>query len=79
MIIPSTPGTDGGVHLAFTLDGQPAGTYDNLTTVDSEPFVYNVSVYANASIPDGSHTFVLQNGGHTNHSSLALLDYMVYT
>ena len=77
MIIPSTPGTDGGVHLTFTLDDQPAGTYDNLTTL--EPFVYNVSVYANGSIPYGSHTFVLQNGGHSNRSSLALLDYMVYT
>ena len=78
MIIPATPGTpDGGVHLTFTLDGKPSGTYDNLGT--PEGFMYNVPVYANGEIPYGSHTFVLQNGGHPGQSSQALLDYMVYT
>ena len=78
LIIPPADGTEtGGVHLNFMLDSEPAGTFDTLGAPGG--FQYNFPVYTNATIPNGPHTFVLQNGGRTDNNSLALLDYMVYT
>ncbi|KAJ3556234.1 hypothetical protein NM688_g2137 [Phlebia brevispora] len=78
IISPSSGTLNGNVDMLFYIDGQTVGSFTRDTTGQTT-FEYNVSVYANTSIPPGLHTFTLQNGRTDGETSLALLDYMVYS
>lgn len=64
--------------MTFSIDGQTVGSFE-LAPTGQATYDYNVLVYANSSIPSGTHTFVLQNGQPGGAKSLVLLDYIVYT
>jgi hypothetical protein len=64
-------------NLTFSIDGAPVGTFSYIPD-GSNTFLYNSLVYANVSIPNGNHTFVLEVPQGAN-ASLALFDYMEYT
>lgn len=69
---------DGNSDMLFSMDGQNVGSFA-LSPTNQTTYDYNVLLYANRSIPSGSHTFVLQNGRVGGAKSLVLLDYIVYT
>ncbi|KAI0793311.1 hypothetical protein C8Q75DRAFT_712891 [Abortiporus biennis] len=64
--------------MSFFLDGQFVGSFFRLADGGTN-FDFNVPVYVNTSIPDGTHTFVLQNGHIGDLAALVLFDYFVYT
>ncbi|TFY70098.1 hypothetical protein EVJ58_g36 [Rhodofomes roseus] len=75
-IINSNKSTD----LTFMIDGETEGTYQQGTdTSESASISYDVLVYANDSLPWGTHTFTLVSGANTQGESLAILDYITYT
>ena len=63
-------------NMAFFIDGEAVGSYSHIPSGETD-FLYNVSCYANASIPDGQHEFVVQAAG--GQSSVFLFDYLIYT
>ncbi|KAH9921407.1 uncharacterized protein B0H18DRAFT_838660, partial [Fomitopsis serialis] len=68
--------------LTFFIDGDTAGTYtQNANPYDAGIVQYNTLVYANDTIPWGTHTFTLLSGATADAqaSTLAVLDYIVYT
>ncbi|EKM60717.1 uncharacterized protein PHACADRAFT_168032 [Phanerochaete carnosa HHB-10118-sp] len=69
---------DGNSDMTFFIDGQTMGSFE-LPPTGQADYDYNILVYANSSIPPGSHTFVLQNGRPGGAKSLVLLDYIAYT
>lgn len=78
IITHSSASPDGTSDMMFFLDGQSVGTFSLLST-GQNVYEYNVLVYANNSIPPGTHILVVQNGVRGGPKSLLLLDYMVYT
>ncbi len=64
---------------SFFIDGEKTGNFTFIPAVPASVFTYNVLLYHNLSIPSGSHTFVMQNGGTVDVVSLGLLDYAIYT
>lgn len=64
-------------HLNFILDGEAVGQFDH-TASTSTDYLFNQTVYANDSIPDGNHTLSISSSGNTP-ASLLLFDYAVYT
>lgn len=65
--------------MGFVLDGQVVGNFNYQANLNTTGYNYNVPVYANSSIPDGIHSFVLQNGPMNGPSSIVLFDYYVYS
>ena len=66
---------DGNSDMTFFIDGETAGTFE-LAPTGQNTYDYNVPVYANNSIPSGTHTLLIQNGHSGGAKSLLLLDYM---
>lgn len=64
--------------MTFILDGQPVGSFE-LAPTGSTNYDYNMAVYANSSMPYGTHSFTLQGGSLGGEKSLVLLDYIVYS
>ncbi|PSR83167.1 hypothetical protein PHLCEN_2v5816 [Hermanssonia centrifuga] len=67
--------------IRFYIDGQLSG---NFTAPDPGTggqglYTENATLYANSSIPNGSHNFTVQNGRQGGSPSLTVLDYIVYT
>lgn len=63
----------------FFIDGGEIGNYTFLPAVLASDYTYNVLLYHNASVPEGTHTFIMQNGGTVDVVSLALLIHAIYT
>ncbi|KAJ7870370.1 hypothetical protein B0H13DRAFT_1896234 [Mycena leptocephala] len=62
----------------FLLDGVQVGEYSLTSTLNSAaPVKYNIPAYANATIPNGVHTFALQPA--TDALNLLFFDYAIYT
>jgi hypothetical protein len=71
---------DGFVDLTFFLDDDFVGNFINPPSPSGlPPYLYNVLVYGNDSLPDGIHTIRLQNGYPHGPMSLLLFDYLTYT
>ncbi|KII86388.1 hypothetical protein PLICRDRAFT_56102 [Plicaturopsis crispa FD-325 SS-3] len=68
---------DGTTDMVFLLDGEPVGTYQRQPN-GTRVYEYNVPVYANASIPSGSHNLSIESGRNSN-KSLIMLDYITYS
>lgn len=65
-------------NLTFSLDNRTVGSYTHTPNPLAPIFEYGVPVYANASIPNGEHTFELEaTAGHDG--SVILFDYLQYT
>lgn len=64
--------------MTFFIDGDVVGEFA-LEPTGSGTIDFNVPVYVNESMPDGVHTFTLQNGHLGGVQSLVLLDSIVYT
>jgi hypothetical protein len=64
-------------NLSFSIDGALVGTYSYIPD-NSGTYLYNTLVYGNASIPNGTHTFVLGSPRGIN-TALVLFDYVEYT
>lgn len=67
------------VHYSFFLDGASIETPFIRDELSAGPVIYNQILYSNPSMPNGSHTFVLQNGQPGVQFSLLLFDYIIYT
>lgn len=66
-------------NYSYFIDGDLVGTFTR--SPSGQPaFHYNFLLYANSSIPNGTHQFSMQNGqdGDTQ-PSLVLLDYAIYS
>ncbi|KAI0700420.1 hypothetical protein BC835DRAFT_416699 [Cytidiella melzeri] len=63
---------------SFWIDGVFITNY-TLAPTGSPSFDYNVLLYKNETLEDGSHTLMLQNGWVGGPHSQILLDYIVYT
>ena len=64
-------------YLTFAIDGAQVGSFSH-NPDGSGNFEYHVLVYANDTIADGDHTFVIRSpiGGE---NALVLFDYVIYT
>lgn len=69
---------NGNWDLTFLIDGEQSGTFE-LAPDGDDTYRYNVPVYGNDSLTPGTHTFTMVVGHTGGQSSLALLDYMVFT
>ena len=73
-------GENAGANMTFELDGKKVGEFFHQPSGETEKsgqfkLAYNVSVYANASIPAGNHTLRISSLG----KSRVLFDYALYT
>ncbi|RDX56297.1 hypothetical protein OH76DRAFT_1318572, partial [Lentinus brumalis] len=68
----------GNSDMSFFIDGNLVGNFVQPPTGDTT-YEYNVPVYANDSLPPGTHTIAIVNGVPNGNQSLTLLDYIVYT
>lgn len=75
---PLIPDSSNPADLSFFINGEYVGQYTPITS-KSQPFIYNVLLYFNDSMPFEAHTFTLQNGRLGGNVSSVLLDYLVYT
>ena len=64
-------------NLTFSIDGAQVGSYSHIPD-GSNTYLYNTLVYANASVPNGNHTFVIHSPRGAN-DSFVLFDYVQYT
>lgn len=68
----------GNSDMTFWIDGSKVGEF--VRTAPGLPgYEHNVLVYRNTSIPDGKHTFMIQNGRVDGPVALMMLDRIVYT
>ncbi|KIM72093.1 hypothetical protein PILCRDRAFT_829994 [Piloderma croceum F 1598] len=63
-------------NLTFSIDGSLVGSFSH-TPDGSGTFLYNQTVYANDSVPNGDHTFIIHSPRGMN-ASLVLFDYVEY-
>ncbi|THG99433.1 hypothetical protein EW026_g2910 [Hermanssonia centrifuga] len=68
-------------NIVFLIDGQPIGKFVYTPPGITGGYIFNVLLYGNDTIPQGQHTFTIQNGepGGSPSESLILLDYIIYT
>lgn len=66
------------VNISFSLDGNPATTYDSNSTDTVPAFRYNVTVYSVAGLASGEHTLVMAPLQDPS-SSVVLFDWAEYT
>lgn len=78
IITQSFTNPNGNWDLTFLIDGEQSGTFE-LAPDGDDTYRYNVPVYGNDSLTPGTHTFTMVVGHAGGQSSLALLDYMVFT
>lgn len=69
---------NGNADQKIFINSRQVGTFKHVPD-GTGSFVYNALLYANSSLPYGSHTLMIQNGEQGDLSSLILLDYFVYT
>lgn len=67
------------MNHSYFLDGNLVGTRVETQKSDQPTYTYNFLLYGNSSIPNGEHTFLLQNSGKGSVDSLTILDYAIYT
>ncbi len=65
--------------IVFLIDGQPIGKFVYTPPGIAGGYSFNVLLYGNDTIPQGQHTFTIQNGEVGGLGSLILLDYIVYS
>ncbi|CCM01297.1 uncharacterized protein FIBRA_03346 [Fibroporia radiculosa] len=65
-------------YMRFAIDDEVVGTFE-LTPSGSGQVDYHYAVYKNETINPGVHTFTLMNGSPGGSTSLALLDYVIYS
>ena len=65
-------------EVSIYIDGQLYGSYSH-TPTGAGGLVYHVLLYGSDSIPNGKHSFALQNGHAGGTPSLVLFDYLQYT
>lgn len=64
---------------SYYIDGELVGTR-SMEPSGQPTFTYNFLLYANSSIPNGTHEFTLQDGAPgATLQSLILLDYAIYS
>ncbi|KAK0472181.1 hypothetical protein IW261DRAFT_1509427 [Armillaria novae-zelandiae] len=74
----TTSSPTGNSDMSFYIDDDLVGQFSH--TAPGEPgFEYNVTVYANSSIPPGMHRFTVQNGHVGGSKSLLLFDAFIYS
>ena len=73
----TVPSTDTLTALEFTLDGTMVGTFYHVPTT-LLAYEYNVSVYANETLPNVDHELVIQ-AAEVAYPVLILFDYAIYT
>ncbi|EIW53837.1 uncharacterized protein TRAVEDRAFT_66601 [Trametes versicolor FP-101664 SS1] len=78
VITRSNSDPNGNWDLSFLIDGEQSGTF-KLAPDGDATYHYNVPVYANDSLASGKHTFTMVVGHPGGQSSIALLDYMIFT
>ena len=64
-------------NLTFSLDGARVGSF-SYNPDGSGSYLYNTLVYANTSVPNGNHTFVIHLP-RGSADTFALFDYVQYT
>jgi hypothetical protein len=64
--------------MSFYIDGSKVGEFVQLAP-GLPGYDYDVLVYKNTSIPEGKHTFLLQNGRVNGVKALVMLDRIVYS
>ncbi|KAI0827537.1 hypothetical protein BC628DRAFT_1432511 [Trametes gibbosa] len=69
---------NGNSDMSFQIDGKDAGTFELAPNGDST-YQYNFPVFSSGVLPSGTHTLTLTVGHMGGDSSLALLDYFVFT
>lgn len=68
----------GNSDMTFYIDNDIVGEFYQIAP--GEPgYQYNFTVYSNNSIPDGLHTFKLQNGHVDGIKALVILDSIIYS
>lgn len=68
----------GNSDMSFYIDNDFVGEF--YQTAPGEPgYQYNFTVYSNNSIPNGLHTFKLQNGHVDGIKALVILDAIIYS
>ncbi|KAK0207544.1 hypothetical protein IW262DRAFT_1486705 [Armillaria fumosa] len=74
----TTSSPTGNLDMSFYIDDVLVGRFSCIAP--GEPgFEYNVTVYANSSIPAGMHKFTVQNGHIGGRKSLLLFDAFIYS
>ncbi|KAK0486635.1 hypothetical protein EDD18DRAFT_1194613 [Armillaria luteobubalina] len=68
----------GDSDMSFYIDDVLVGQFSYIAPGESG-FDYNVTVYANSSIPAGMHRFTVQNGHIGGRKSLLLFDAFIYS
>ncbi|KAH9846768.1 hypothetical protein C2E23DRAFT_743313 [Lenzites betulinus] len=69
---------NGNYDMSFQIDGKDAGTFE-LAPNGSTTYQYNVPVFSSGPLSSGTHTLTMTVGHAGGNSSLALLDYFVFT
>jgi hypothetical protein len=64
-------------NLTFSIDDTQVGSF-SYNPDGSNTYLYNTLVYANASIPNGTHTFVIHSPRGAS-DAVVLFDYVEYT
>ncbi|PBL00436.1 hypothetical protein ARMGADRAFT_1006643 [Armillaria gallica] len=68
----------GNSDMSFYIDNDFVGEFYQ-TAPGEQGYQYNYTVYSNNSIPDGLHTFKLQNGHVDGIKALVMLDAIIYS
>lgn len=64
-------------YVEFRINGTKVGDYAHEPTSDDEEYLYDVPVYTNIAMPNGTHTLTIMTVAD-GHSSLFLFDYLEY-
>ena len=65
--------------ITFFIDGQAMTTFSYTPPGIDKSYLYNFLLWHSDTLPNGAHTFSLQNGISHKRVSLILFDYIVYT
>ncbi|KAK0466367.1 uncharacterized protein EV420DRAFT_826384 [Desarmillaria tabescens] len=74
----TTSSPTGNSDMSFYIDNDLVGEFYQ-TAPGESGYQYNFTVYSNNSIPDGLHTFKLQNGHVDGIKALVILDAIIYS
>jgi hypothetical protein len=77
VIADSFSSPDGNTDMVFYIDNDMVGSYARVPQ-GTGTYLYNVTVYANSSMPAGMHTLVVQAGHVNGNQSLILIDSVIY-
>ncbi|KAJ7281950.1 hypothetical protein C8J57DRAFT_1056257 [Mycena rebaudengoi] len=77
IVPPFVEGQTGDYNLAFTFDGDAAGTYSQ--SASPSDYLYNVSALSMDSLSNTPHTLVMSTNPDSANGSIFLFDYAIYT